>query len=223
MKNSKLHAKRLKSLLEELRDQFEIPEPEHVDSVTQIVIGFLMWEATSLQADETFAAIRDEFVDLNEVRACLPTELASFIGRSYPRAFERCDRLSAVLNDVFRREDALDLSRLSGRHPSEIESYLASLKGMTPYVSGQVMLLCFNMPRLPVDQQLRTALIEDEAVDPNADLLEVQAWCSRNIENATMIDAHLLLQGWVEEINERRKAARRSRTRRKATSKVKRS
>jgi len=268
LKNSRFYAGRFKFFLGDLRQQFEVPEPERIDPVTQLVIGFLMWEASSLLADEALRTLHREFVDFNELRIALPVEVAELLGPHYPRALERADRLHAALNDLYAREQTLradwwpappqcdhpgpnegeraedpaaaredppkadeknentdtiqncedgdrrdrdetrdgaernrdkDNDRGEKTIGVDAESYFTSLDGMTPYVAAQVLLFCFNQPHLPVDDQLRRALASHDLIDGEADLLETQAWCTRQIPERAMLEAHLLLQGWLEE------------------------
>lgn len=201
VKNSRKYARRLRGLIADLCEKFEIPEPEQVDPVTRLVSAFLMWEATSLHADEALRKINDTFVDHNELRACLPGELVELIGRRYPIAQERCQRLIASLNCIYQRQDQLALDHLTACNEDNVKAYLRSLDGMTPYVFGQIALLNFNIPILPIDRQLRDALAEDEIIDPKLNETDLQRWYSQQISPdgcRPVIEAHFLLQGWVE-------------------------
>jgi len=202
LKNSRKYAGRFRGLIADLCEKFEIPDPEQVDPVTRLVSGFLMWEASSLRADEALRKINDTFVDHNELRACLPGELVEMIGRRYPIAQERCERLIASLNSIYQRQDQLTLDHLNACNENNVKAYLRSLDGMTPYVFGQIALLNFNIPVLPVDRQLREALAEDEIIDQRLNETDLQLWYSEKISPdgcQTVIDAHFLLQGWVED------------------------
>ncbi|MCH6561950.1 MAG: response regulator [Myxococcales bacterium] len=77
--------------------------------------------------------------------------------------------------------------------------YLDSLEGMVPYVSCRVMLLCFNAHRMPVDEQLRTALIEHGAASGSMDVPGVSAWLGRQIKAAKGVETHFALQSWIDE------------------------
>ncbi|MFG0328369.1 MAG: hypothetical protein ACF8PN_00585 [Phycisphaerales bacterium] len=218
MRNSKDYAPRLTSLLAQLRDEFDIPEPAELDPVAQLVSGFLMWESSSHKADTAFERLQSSVVDFNELRVCLPEEIVEIIGERYPRSRDRATRLRASLRDLYDREHRVSLERVLELSHRDARAYLESLDGMAPYVAAQVLLFSKGAHAIPVDDQLVRQLRNEEIIDPDASLEEVQTWLERQIKAVEARDAHLLLQGWVEESRTRRRPSGSTASRRRAAS-----
>lgn len=129
--------------------------PEGADPlVHELIFAFLVWEAGGEHAREALATFQGEFVDYNEVRIGMSDELADLLPKRYPLASERCQRLRAALNTVFRREHKLSLASLAEAPKRESRAYLDSLEGMTPFVAARVTLLGLGAHAFPVDQRL---------------------------------------------------------------------
>ncbi len=199
MKNPTAYSSRFQAHVNNLRAQFDVPTPERVDPITQIVIAFLMWETTSDLADDCLARVRETFFDFNELRVANPKEFRRLLGRRYPRGAERADLLLATLKEIHTQQHQLSLSHLISAHPEVICQYFTQLQTPPPYVKAQVMLCCFDIPIVPMDGQLRAALIQNDVIDKSANLDELQVWCARQIPHDQILETHLLLQGWVED------------------------
>lgn len=199
MKNSGAYAERFADLINRLRAEFDVPTPEALDPMEQLISGFLMWEATSDRAERAFKRIHESVVDYNELRVCCGSEIVRMIGERYPRSRDRCERLHASLRDIFDREHAMSLERVMAMPNREARAWLSDLVGMVPYVSAQIILLSKGGHAAPVDEQLRRRLIQEEVIDADADVLEAQAWIERQVKASEAIEVHLLLQGWVED------------------------
>lgn len=202
MKNSRKHAKQFRELINLLGEQFEIPPSEAVDPIAQLIIGFLMADASSTRANEAFEKIRDRFVDFNDLRSSLPGELVVLIGEDYPQAHPRSARMLATLNSLYQRENRVAfVGGLQNLNLAEARAYFFSLEGMTSYVYGQVMLLAFERSVLPVDEKLRSTLLKHDIIDGKADFEEIQRWAAAQFRHLKYSprDIHLLLQGWAEE------------------------
>jgi hypothetical protein len=181
-----------------------------------------MWESSTPAADAAYEQLMESVVDFNELRVCLPHELVAAIGPRYPRALERCQRLKAVLNDLYRREHAVTFERLSSGGKREVRKYIESLEGMVPYVATRLLLLCFEMHGVPLDEQLRALLIQEGAADPSVEVPELSPWLSRHVKSGRGASAHAALQQWVDDVNARIESGgagprRRTRPRRKST------
>lgn len=223
MKNSTQCAKRLTALLKKLQKP-EIPDlPTIDDPIGVLVMSFLMWESTTPKAVIAYNNILSNVVDHNDLRVCMPQETIEFIGQRYPRGLDRCQRLRAVLRDIYSREHAVSLERLSSMGKRDVRKYLESLEGIVPYVSARVMLLSFQTHAIPVDDQLRTQLIEQGAADSSAENDELSTWLERQIKASDGVDAHYALQAWMDSnagSNASRSTARKSRAgKKKATGK----
>lgn len=203
-------AKRFAALIKRLRNEFETaadaaPEPptaplaEGDAALEQVVYSFLLWETTTSQAQTAHKRLREAFVDLNELRVCFPEEVSSAIGERFPRARERATRLRAALNDIYRREHALSLSRLTDQPKREARTYLESLEGVPPFVAARVSLLTFGGHAVPVDERLLTMLAAERAVESDLGVEEAIAWVERQVRANEAAATHLALRRWADE------------------------
>ncbi len=201
--NAAIQAKKLDALIKRLGTEHpEAPgasatpaPPEGNDPlVHELVYAFLLWEAGPQLAGEALAAIHQEFVDYNEARIVMSDELGELIGKRYPLAPERCQRLGIALNTIFKREHALSLAALGEMSKRDSRAYLDSIEGMTPFVAARVTLLGLGAHAFPVDARLVRVLAgagacaDDEAADTVASRLE------RHFRAGQAAPAYLLLE-----------------------------
>ena len=198
MKHESRHADRFDALLKRIQQEHTAEPPAELDAVTQMVVGFLEWNATNAQAVKAHAQLMAELVDNNDLRVSLPQELVALIGEKYPQADERVSRLREVLHEVYAREHAVALDSLAGKPKKQVRTYIESLPGITPYVSALVMLLGFSVHAMPVDDRLAALLGEEEAVDPDATLDEIGQFIGRRVKAGEMVGTHTLLRVWAD-------------------------
>lgn len=198
MTNAAERSKRLASILKK-RGSATPPDVAGMDDpIAVLVFSFLLWECNTNKAVTAYQHIQNNVVDYNDLRVSMPHETIDLLGVRYPRVDERCDRLRATLRDVYGREHAVTLARLNDMGKREVRKYIESLDGIVPYVAARVMLLCFDTHAVPVDEQLQQRLVREQIVDPNVDLTETASWLERQIKASDGVDAHYILQAWVE-------------------------
>lgn len=203
MKNAGACAEQLDALLARLSSAPDVPPPHGDDPVETLIYSFLLWGSSRTAADAAYRALKHGFVDYNELRVSLPYEIALCLRQKDSRSLERCQRLRASLNDLFRREHVVSLDRVKGMGKRDARKYIETLEGMVPYVAARVMLLCFDIHAIPVDDALRALLIEEGAADASADIVEVSAYLARHVPAARGRDVHALLQAWSDRASER--------------------
>lgn len=223
MKHGSECADRLATLLKRLgRSAPAGAEAPERGPLEELVYAFLLWESNTTRADAAWAALTRDAVDFNELRVTLPHEASALIGEDYPRSLDRCQRLRAALNDVYRREHAVSLDRLKAWKKREVREYVDTIEGIVPFVAGRVLLLAFDTHAIPADEQLRALLIEEEAADPSADVADLSNWLARHIRADDAKEAHRAFQAWVDERTHRGPSGGKGssrRTRKKSTGK----
>jgi len=123
MKHGGDYARRLRHLFHQLVRKFGKPTPpEPTEPLEQMVIAILSGNTSHYKALAAFRKLREQMVDLNELRVTPVTELARFIGAAIPQAELKAQRIVEVLNDIRRRHDTLDLSFLKQRGRREAAS-----------------------------------------------------------------------------------------------------
>ncbi len=218
------HASNLQSLL--LRIALEpdkiVPRPElelapgdpMTDAVCQeLVWAYLVWEAGEKRARALTAKLCETFVDLNEYRVCLPSELASFFGSTYPKATERSDRMRATLNDIYNREHAVSLEALNAMNKRDARAYLDSLEGIPPYVAARTFLIGLGGHAFPLDERLLKILAKEEALAEVGDVATAASWLERQVRSGDAAPALVALEAHADSPSGKKGTARKAPTR----------
>ncbi|MCX5659007.1 MAG: hypothetical protein NTW19_04705 [Planctomycetota bacterium] len=197
MKNEIVHAKKWAALLKRLRHSFKVEPPPQRDPVTQMVVGFLEWNATPKSAKDAHHRISQILVDNNDLRVSHPQEVADLLGPRYPRGAERAARLREALQEVFVREHAVSLESLAGKPKKVVRAYLDAIPGMTPFVAAQVALLNFGAHGIPVDDHLAELLRQEQVVEPGSTAHEIELFLERQVKVGEAVEVHQVLQAWA--------------------------
>jgi endonuclease III len=161
-------------------------------------VSLLEWESTTARAAAALARLEAAVVDFNDLRHCMPDELARLMGEGTPLVGERCLRLRTVLSRVFSREHAMTLVHLSRRGPGEARAYLESLEGMPHAAAARVALLGLGIPAMPVDMRLVRLLLERGVVPAGTTPERASALLEERIGADAMLGAYWLLRAWSD-------------------------
>lgn len=173
------------------------PAPEGVDPLTHLLVySYLLWESRPTAAAASLARLYQRMVDYNELRVCLAGEIVSSLGLEGPFAHERASRLRATLNDIYRRHHEVSLANVGLTGKRDVRDYLESLDGTPRFVAARVTLLGHEGHAFPVDESLRTLLVEQRVIDPDASVDEAAAWIERHIRAGEARSACLLMESW---------------------------
>ncbi len=185
MKHGSEYARRVKRLFNLLIRKFGKPAAvDSVDPIEQLIIGILSACTSHAKAQAVFRRLRQQMVDLNELRVTPPMELAEAIGDSLPLAKDKAQRIVDALNAIRKRQDSLDLTFLRQRGRREAREYLESLEGVDSATAASVVLYSLGGHAIPVDELMLYILHKDEIVDSSADAAEVQGFLERHISAA---------------------------------------
>lgn len=208
MKRGSEYAKRVKQLSHQMIRKFGKPElPEPTDPIHQLIVGILSENTAESKAIGLFQRIREQMVDLNELRVTPPMELAEMIGTTVPQAREKADRIIRVLNEVRGRQDALDLSFLKQRGRREAREFLESLEGVGLSAAASVVVHSLGGHAIPVDFLTIYVLRKEEVVEGSANVAEVQGFLERNVAAADgrafaiLLNRHVAAEGARVTIN----------------------
>lgn len=216
-------AKTFQTLLKKLKPK---AEPEAAAPIPQedraafdramlelLVQSFMLWEASAAQARAAMKRLQEAFVDSNELRIALPHETAKALGERYPLAAERCLRLKAALQDLFRREHVLTLAPLLEASKREARAYLESIDGVPPYVSARMVALGLSGHAVPADWRLVDLLTAHRALPAeHAEPGAASAWIERQVRASEAAGVGAALQAWSDEHGESPKFDRTSST-----------
>lgn len=184
--------------------------PRH-DPIATLVMSFLLWESSSDKAKAAYDRILESVVDFNDLRVSMPHETVEMIGPRYPLALNRTQRLRATLRNIYLREHSVSLDKPAAAGKRDLKKYIETLEGMVPYVAHRVLLLCFDTHGMPVDEQLRTALIEAEVADASVEVPELSSWLASQVRAGEAAGVHAALQSWMDDKAEGKPARKSSR------------
>ncbi|MBX3316209.1 MAG: hypothetical protein KF902_05020 [Phycisphaeraceae bacterium] len=174
------------------------PRSDRSDAVLQeLVLSFLAWELGLGAAKQSLGQIDGATADYNELRVCLPHELARIMTLHDARFEERTLRLRSVLNDIYRREHELSLGQLLQMPKRDARAYLDSLEGMLPYVSARVCLLELGSHAVPVDSRIVHVLRAEGCIPAEMDTsphAECASWLEHHVRAEESYAFHLSLE-----------------------------
>lgn len=201
--------KKLQALVKRLRtDHGELGEtppevpalPEDPGPLLRLFLhSMLLWEASTSQAASAMKRIAERVVDVNELRVCFAPEVAEMLGDRYPRAQERAERLRASMNEIYRREHALSLERVSQLPKKDARKYLESIEGVPGFVSARVTLLGLGQHAMPCDERLHDLLVAEGAIEKDVSPDGAGAWLERQTKAGEGVATHALLQRYSDE------------------------
>lgn len=167
--------------------------------LTELLRSLMAWEAPAAKAAAAVKKVESHVVDYNELRVCLADEVVSMIGERYPRAQERCQRLRAMLGDLYSRTHAVTLEHLLAFPKREARAYLDSLDGMVPFVAARVTLLCMGCHAAPVDERLLAALVGAGAMDACSTPESAAGTIERRVRAGELVNVYLRLHAWADD------------------------
>ena len=199
MKHDPAQIKKLNSLIRKLKARHKNLEFLEYAPTTQLVMAFLQADSSRRKAEQAYDALMEEMVDNNELRVSHTREIVEVLGEQYPRVHWRVERMREALNEVYRREHDIQMTKAAAMNKKDQRHYLDTLPGITPYAAASVMLLSFGGHAIPVDDKLAALLVREGIVDEDLGPAEIEALLLRQFKaGEPAVEAHLLLQAWSD-------------------------
>lgn len=166
--------------------------------LNELVVSMLLWETSAAHAAKAIERINEELVDLNELRVCLPEELSSIIGVRMPRSLERAQRMIAVLNEIYNRENALTLAQLREMNKRDAQEYLSSIDGLPPYAAARVILFGMDWHAFPLDERLAKMLSTEGVITQGESVENQNAQLERGVRASDSAKSYSLIERWAQ-------------------------
>ncbi len=182
----------------------------------ELVFSMLMWESSIDNALRSAQRIREELVDLNELRVCTCDELAVILGSRTARGKERAHRLIGMLHSIYERENRLSLASLREMNKRDVQEYLVGISGLPPYAVGRLVLLGLDWHAFPIDERLNRLLIAGGLCDSGLDPAQQTQRLERVVRASDAKKYYTLIEHWSQSQRSPRaggSASRRSRSR----------
>ena len=196
MKNATAYQKKIRKLLSRAR-RCLIDPADTEDTIGLLLLAILEAEATRRQASQALNAIRQRFVDYNELRVAAHKEIQECFARGMTDGHKRADTIIRVLNGVFDRTCHMSLEHLAKTPKRELRKSLLGL-GLCPYSAARLILWVFGGHAVPVDRALAETLEMDGYVAPGTSLEEVQGFLERIVAQKDAPGVHNHLRAYVE-------------------------
>ena len=182
MKNATKHAETLKSLFKSLLKEGKAQPLHKTDPLKALVRGAMMFDVSDNRAEEAMKLVEREFVNLNELRVATDLEIQELLGTRYPNIEKRVEMITGSLNRIFEKEHTLSLDRLKTISKRDARQFLRDLPNMHPFVEAYVMLVGFEAPAVPMDDEILNYLKEEGVLEDNASLEEAQRFLEHNLK-----------------------------------------
>jgi len=195
MKNATSYAKKVKKLLGKLPGASARPD-EEADPIRILVRSVLEADASDKDADRAVAALEEEFLDFNELRASPSRDIVECLGEQLPGAREKSEVLVKVLNALFRRVHKVSVEYMRDMTKRDLRRHLGEL-GLEAYASARLVATVFDGHAIPVDQTLVESLEMGGYIHPESDVADVQGFLERIIAHKDALAAHQALRAYV--------------------------
>lgn len=197
MRNARQYEKKTKRLLRGMRRSRPAADSADSDRVAILIRSVLDEDTTRESAMRALSALQKEFVDFNELRVSPPKEIVEQIGKDYPAARAKADRLVQALGAVFEKTSAISMDYLEKMTKRDLRRCLLEM-GLSPYAAACVVLLAFGGHAVPVDQTLVECLQMDGCAHPRSDLSDVQGFLERIIPQKDAVAAHEFFRQYIK-------------------------
>ncbi len=205
MKNATKFADTLRSVAKKAVREYK-PEPKQPrDPLPALVRAAMSYDVPDGKADDAMKAIEKEFVDLNELRVATELEVQELLGQRYPEIEERVTMITAALNNIFEREHTMNLERLKTISKRDARQFLRELPEIHPFVEASVMLYAFDAPAFPIDDQILSYLVEEDAVEEGTSLTDAQKFVEHQLKGDELYDLFASLRVACFEDGKRKK------------------
>lgn len=201
MKNSAHYAKKIRRIVKDRAGSISAVEP--TDTIELIVRGILEEDVDPRKVPAALSAIKEEYVDFNELRVSPVRDIIDVVGEDYPHIRSKAQSIVNALQTVFDQSNALSLDFLTGKPKREIRKMLREKIGLGRYAGSFVTLYGFDGHAMPVDNLLLEALKIGGHVHPDSDLDDLQGFLERITPHVEAIVYHQALRKYVSEMARR--------------------
>ncbi|MCH2137755.1 MAG: hypothetical protein MK074_01725 [Phycisphaerales bacterium] len=197
MKNAAAYTKKITSVLKGLKKKADMPEAD-TDPIEVLVKSVLMWESTSDKADAMYAKLVAATVDWNDLRVCMPQEIAELAGDKSVEAMERATRLKMSMRSVYLRHHEVTLEPERTGRKREVKSFIEKLEGIPSSAAARLLSVCFDVPTIAVDSQVADLFKAKGALPEDATAEDLSSMLNKQVSPAQVLDTLAKLQAWVD-------------------------
>ena len=196
MKNATAYQKKLQKFLGDMKKVKAAAPPTGIEAVEVLVRSILEADVTDSAAEAAIQTIRQEYVDINELRVSPIIDITDRLGHDFPQPRLKAEAITGALNKTFDRTYAISIDYMKEMTKRDLRRHLLEI-GLSPYAAACVVLKVFGGHAVPVDDTLVEVLKMDGCVHPDSDLQDVQGFLERVIPQKDAFSAHAFLREYV--------------------------
>lgn len=191
MKIASEFVKTFRTVYNRLRREFPKPKDREfetlpTDATEMLVLGILATNETFSRAKHAVRSLREKMVDYNELRVTPAVELADLLDGSIADPRKASTEIVKTLNAVFNRFDTFDLSELKGKSKGELGKVFEDIPGCPDHARCAMLLFCFEVPAMPLDDRMLEYLQSVKAMPAEADLPTARAFIERQLKTSEL-------------------------------------
>jgi len=155
-----------KKLVTRLEKHFGKPPQQPDRSVLDtLVYAVCLENDTYAAADRAYAALGEQFHDLNEIRVSAISELVpAFAHQSDPELRAHCVR--SILQYVFEDQFEFDLEAVRKKTQEQAAKKIGKIRGISPFVRNYVQQVSLGAHLVPLDDRMTAAVVWLGLVEP---------------------------------------------------------
>jgi endonuclease III len=142
-------------------------------------------------ARRTFKIIREEYVDLNEVRVSSLNEIRNTLRKANANE-QVAYQLRSMLKQIFRIENAITLAGMEELPPDQVKRYFSRLEHLPAHAVDYLLLVKCKHPVLPVDGQVSRMAKRLGLVPVGTRVAQAQRTLMRNMNSDMYYDFYTL-------------------------------
>lgn len=193
-------ASRLQKVRRALRKKYGKPTMELADGVHEQLLRIVLTEETSVRGvDAVMKRLDDAFVDLNELRVSLASEIADAFG-DVPDAHAKAVRLMKLFNAIFLKHNTMDWSFFQSMGVRELRHYFETVNGGGPALAAAAVMFLSSGHAVPAGPDVRRVLRRLDLVDGKEAVQAVQGFLERAVTRDQGFEIWALLRRVAEAV-----------------------
>lgn len=183
-----------------LRRKYGKPTMELADGVHEQLLRIILAEETSVRVvDEVMKRLNDAFVDLNELRVSLASEIADAFG-DIPDAHAKAVQLTKLFNAIFLKHNTMDWGFLHAMGVRELRQYFEAASGGGPELAAAAVMFLSSGHAMPAGSDVRRVLQRLELADAEETVQAVQGFLERAVTRDQGFEVWALLRRVAEAV-----------------------
>ena len=166
------------------------PAFKRTEPVDELVRTILSQNTTDKNSLKAFAALKKNFRSWDELLKARTDRIVRLIRRA-GLANIKAKRIKGVLDEIKRREGAINLADLTRLDTEDALKYLKSLKGVGPKTAACVLLFSFGQPVMPVDTHIFRVTKRLGLIDKDLTIEEAHVRLSAIVPKHLIYEFHL--------------------------------